>query len=227
MKLLTGLFRAVRKRMLTVDTDMGMFRDKLDVLVKEKDKLSDDEISARVEEIKKFTDDLPESDGKSQVIRYLEDFKAIKEQDGSVAQEAASAVADMFEKLDAEAMKDAPEVTEETRLVESSAPEVDEEETEEIVEETEAKDADPNAEYTLEEIYQFIKKRMAEDTEEELEDSGEELEEFEEEEIEDGCEEEIEEEVVTDHAPRIPVTIRNSSSKGSLTELFKMAKGGF
>lgn len=222
MKLLTGLFRAARKRMMTTDKDMGMFRDDLNKLVEEKDGLSDEEITARVEEIKKYTDDLPDSDDKSQVIRFLEDFKAVKEQDSAVAKEAAKAVADMFEKLDTEAMADAPqvdeEITESTELVEGEAPEAEEETetTEEEVEETEAKDADPNPEYTMEEIYQFIKKRLAEDAE---------MEESEEEEIEDtSCEED---EVVTDNAPRIPVKINDgSATRGSLSALFEMAKGG-
>lgn len=216
--LLTGLFRAARKKLLTLDTDMGKFREKLDLLVEEKDKLSDEEISARVEEIKKYTEDLPDNDDKSAVLRFLEDFKAVKEQEKAVAKEAAKAVADMFEKLDAEAMADAPEeVTEETELVESSEPVT--EEAEEITEETTAEDADPNAEYTLEEIYQFIKKRMAEDSAEEVE------EDIEEEDIEDAECEEMEEEITSDHAPRIPVTVRGGANKGSLYALFNMAKG--
>lgn len=216
--LLTGLFRAARKKLLTLDTDMGKFREKLDLLVEEKDKLSDEEISARVEEIKKYTEDLPDNDDKSAVLRFLEDFKAVKEQEKAVAKEAAKAVADMFEKLDAEAMADAPEeVTEETELVESSEPVT--EEAEEITEETTAEDADPNAEYTLEEIYQFIKKRMAEDSAEELE------EDIKEEDIEDAECEEMEEEITSDHAPRIPVTVRGGANKGSLYALFNMAKG--
>lgn len=216
--LLTGLFRAARKKLLTLDTDMGKFREKLDLLVEEKDKLSDEEISARVEEIKKYTEDLPDNDDKSAVLRFLEDFKAVKEQEKAVAKEAAKAVADMFEKLDAEAMADAPEeVTEETELVESSEPVT--EEAEEITEETTAEDADPNAEYTLEEIYQFIKKRMAEDSAEEVE------EDIEEEDIEDAECEEMEEEIISDHAPRIPVTVRGGANKGSLYALFNMAKG--
>lgn len=223
MKLLTGLFRAARKRLMTTDNDMGFFREKLNKLVDEKDGLSEEEIATRVEEIKKYTDDLPDSEDKSAVIRFLEDFKAVKEQEKSVAKEAAKAVSDMFEKLDTEAMADAPEViTEETELVESAAADSDEE-AEEIVEETEAKDADPNAEYTLEEIYQFIKKRLAEDA---ADDVVEKEEDFEKEEIEDEeCIEKVEEEVTTDHAPYIPVTVKGSARKGSLSALFDMAKG--
>lgn len=103
---------------------------------------------------------------------------------------------------------------------------VAEEEAEETVEETvapegEAEDEDPNSDYTLEEIYQFIKKRMAEDSAAEdcgTQDDADEVEEKE--------EEEEEEEVVTDHAPRIPVTMNRTAAKGSLADMFSRIKEG-
>ncbi len=242
MKLLTGLFRLARKRTQTKDNDMGMFRDKINELVEKKDGLKDEEIIAKVEELKSMAADLPDGDDKAKMERFLEDFKSVKEQDGATAKEAASMVADLFEKLDTEAMKDAPEI-------EASADGAPEEEVEETLtaEETEGgetkdddsllgymkkpdapdlkpgqlstKDEDPNPEYTLEEIYQFVKKRMAEDSapapDEELPD-------------EIGAEEEEKkEEVVTDNAPRIPVTMGASAApKGSLGEMFNNIKQG-
>lgn len=230
MKLLTGLFRFARKRTQTTDNDMGMFRDKLIELVEKKDSLSDEEVVQRVEELKGMTTDLPDDEEKSKLDRFLEDFKSIKEQDEATAKDAASMVADLFEKLDTAAMKDVPDVgTEETEtteetvaeeeapLVEGEAPDA-ETAAEEVVEETkapeekEAEDADPNTDYTLEEIYQFIKKRMAEDA---CADSAEEV------------EEEEEKEVVTDNAPFTPVTLNNNAAKGSLAEMFdNFMKGG-
>lgn len=109
MKLLTGLFRLARKRVQTTDTDMGAFRDKITELVEKKNSLSDDEINGKVEELKTMSADLPESDDKGKLDRFLEDFKSVKEQDGATANEAAKMVADLFEKLDTEAMKDVPE----------------------------------------------------------------------------------------------------------------------
>lgn len=229
MKLLTGLFRFARKRTQTTDNDMGMFREKLNELVEKKAELSDEEVAKRVDELKEMTVDLPGEDDKAKLDRFLEDFKSVKEQDDATAKEAASMVADLFEKLDTAAMKDVPEVgteeveekvaeTEETPLVESAAPEATEE-VKETVEETEApegkaEDADPNTDYTLEEIYQFIKKRMAEDC-----GTGDSADEVEEEKKE-------EEEVVADHAPHIPVTMNGNAAKGSLAEMFKLAKEG-
>ena len=238
MKLLTGLFRAARKRTLTTDNDMGMFREKLTELVEKKAELPDEEVAKRVDELKEMTVDLPESEDKSKLDLYLEDIKSIKEQDDATAKEAASMVSDLFEKLDTEAMKEVDggaeateEATEEVAaeeeapLVESeAAPEATEEATEAVEEtvapeeeEGKAEDADPNADYSLEEIYQFIKKRMAEDAC--AEDSAEEVEEEE--------EEDEEEEVVADHAPRIPVTMNGTpAAKGSLADMFNTLKEG-
>lgn len=238
MKLLTGLFRFARKRTQTTDNDMGMFRDKLTELVEKKDTLSDEDVGKYVDELKGMTSDLPDEDEKAKLDRFLEDFRSVKEQDEATAKEAASMVADMFEKLDTAAMKDIPDVgeettetveetaTEEAPLTEGAAPEATEEATEAVEEteapEGEAEDADPNADYSLEEIYQFIKKRMAEDeaaTAAEdscAKDSAEEVEE----------EEKEEEEVVADHAPHIPVTMNGTAAKGSLADMFNRIKEG-
>ena len=242
MGLLTGLFRAARKRTLTTDNDMGMFREKLTELVEKKAELPDEEVAKRVDELKEMTVDLPESEDKSKLDLYLEDMKSVKEQDDATAKEAASMVSDLFEKLDTEAMKEVDggaETTEETTeevateaeapLVESeAAPEATEEATEAVEEtvapEEEAKDADPNPEYSLEEIYQFCKKRREEDEAAAATDAcaGDSAEEVEEEKEEDE-----EEEVVTDNAPRIPVTMNGTTAaKGSLADMFNKIKTG-
>lgn len=171
MKFLTGLFRIAHKRVQTTDTDMGAFRDKITELVEKKDSLSDDEINGKVEELKAMSADLPESDDKGKLDRFLEDFKSVKEQDGATANEAAKMVADLFEKLDTEAMKDVPE----TAVKETETPPAEQKDGAAQEPGTQTKDADGektaapdegkgNAQYTLEEIYQFIKKRLAEDS---------------------------------------------------------------
>lgn len=234
MKLLTGLFRMARKRVQTTDNDMGMFREKLTELAEKKDTLPDDEVVKRVEELKEMTTDLPDEEDKAKLERFLEDFKSVKEQDGNTAKEAASMVADLFEKLDTEAMKDTPAAGE-------SQQESDEGNTQDALVNANvnasgnnvsaanagagngiSKDADAgeneneNAAYTLEEIWQFIKKRMAEDAC--AGDSGEE--------VETKKEEEKKEEVVQDHAPRISVTMNGTPAAGSLAEMFANIKKG-
>lgn len=243
MKLLTGLFRMARKRVQTTDNDMGMFREKLTELVEKKDSLPDEEVVKRVDELKGMTEDLPDEDEKAKLGRFLEDFKSVKEQDEATAKEAASMVADLFEKLDTEAMKDVPDVggeeTENVEETETEEPQTEglsdgeaEETAKETVEETvapeeEAKDADaPLDEYTAEELYQYTKKRLIEEfgltpkesTDGCAEDSAEEVEEE---------KKEDEEEVVADHAPRIPVTMNGTpAAKGSLVDMFNRIKEG-
>lgn len=219
MKLLTGLFRLARKRVQTTDTDMGAFRDKITELVEKKDSLSDDEINGKVEELKTMSADLPESDDKGKLDRFLEDFKSVKEQDGAAANEAAKMVADLFEKLDTEAMKDVPE----TAVKETGTPPAEQKDGETQKPEAQTKDADGgetavkapeknNAQYTLEEIYQFIKKRLAEDSGEKTEEKKK---------------EEEETETVTDHAPHIPVTMNGGApGEGSIGAMFARIKQG-
>ena len=223
MKLLTGLFRFARKRVQTTDTDMGAFRDKITELVEKKDSLSDDEINGKVEELKAMSADLPESDDKGKLDRFLEDFKSVKEQDGATANEAAKMVADLFEKLDTEAMKDVPE----TAAKETETPPAEQKDGAAQEPGTQTKDADgeetaapdegkDNAQYTLEEIYQFIKKRLAEDSGEKTEEKEKEKE-----------KEKEETETVTDHAPHIPVTMNGGApSEGSIGAMFARIKQG-
>lgn len=219
MKLLTGLFRLARKRVQTTDTDMGAFRDKITELVEKKDSLSDDEINGKVEELKAMSADLPESDDKGKLDRFLEDFKSVKEQNGATANEAAKMVADLFEKLDTEAMKDVPE----TAVKETETPPAEQKDGETQKAETQTKDANgeettapdkgkDNAQYTLEEIYQFIKKRLAEDSGEKTEEKKK---------------EEEETKTVTDHAPHIPVTMNGGvPGEGSIGAMFARIKQG-
>lgn len=219
MKLLTGLFRLARKRVQTTDTDMGAFRDKITELVEKKDSLSDDEINGKVEELKAMSADLPESDDKGKLDRFLEDFKSVKEQDKAAANEAAKMVADLFEKLDTEAMKDVPE----TAAKETETPPAEQKDGAPQNPAVQTKDADGgetaeqaaeknNAQYTLEEIYQFIKKRLAEDSGEKTEEKKK---------------EEEETETVTDHAPHIPVTMNGGAlSEGSIGAMFARIKQG-
>ena len=196
MKLLTGLFRMARKRSQTKDNDLGMFREKIVDLVEKKDSLSDEDIAKKVEELKGLIVDLPDGDDKAKLDRFLEDFKAVKEQDSATAKEAASMIADLFEKLDTEAMKDVPaaekvvEETKEKTVADEDEKKPAEEDKKSVADEEEKTLAD----YTFEELYQLLKKRMAED-------------------------EDCKEETVTDCAPRVAVTMNDNTAKGSLAEM--------
>lgn len=227
MKLLTGLFRVARKRLQTVD-GVENFRESLTALVDAADSLSDEDINAKVDELKVSIDDLPDDTEKEELARYLEDFRTIKEQDPDTAHEAVDMVAGLYEKLDANANADAPApapeeepAAEEVATEEEATPTDEGEEVAAVVEE-EKKDAenvaDGHSEEDLEEIYQYIKRRFDEDAAAAT-DGGEEVaekvEEDEEKEITDGC--------VKDSGQRVAVTL-GGSSNASVDNLFTMLK---
>lgn len=231
-KILTGLFRGARKKLqLTNDNDMGAFREKLTAIVEQKDSLSDEELKSKIEELKSMIADLPDSDDKSQLERFLEDFANVKEQDSNVAKEASKQVADLFEKLDTSAMQDTPEnVGLDTDEVVENAKEEENAET---------KDDDPNPKSSLEEVYQYVKKRMAEDSDAPAEDEAcaegdetkDESEEVEEEkdvvEDDDKDAEKTSEEIAQDHAPRITIKMtKDNAHRGGLYEMFEKIKQG-
>lgn len=219
--MITGLFRTIRKRLqLTCDNDMGAFREKLELVVKEKDRLGEDEISEKVTELVGLTEDLPDGEEKEKLLRYLEDFKGVKAQEADVAMEAAKAVSDLFEKLDTDAME--KDVAEEKPAEEIIEKEEEIQETEkamdaEAAEPDQAKDEDPDPEYSLNEIYQYIKRRMAEDAEAAAE---EQVKEKTEEKIEDGkC-------GVMDGIPGISLeNTKTSTGKAGLDDIYKKIKG--
>lgn len=217
MKLLTGLFHIARKRLQTTDGEVG-FREKIDELVAKRDSLSPEGVNEKIDELKAQIDDLPDSEDKEKLDRFLEDFRAVKEQDESSAKEAGSMIADLFEKLDGAAMSD--EVK--TDVEETQAPDTSDENGAEGEEaqakgepesatEPVAKDGDADKE----EIYQYIKKRLAEDA---CKDGGENVETKKEEEV-----------VTTDNAPRIAIQMNDGGKVGEngLRGMFtKMKNGG-
>ena len=262
MKLISGLFRFARKRLQTVDNDMGAFREKIMELVEKKDSLTPEEVSAKVTELQSLTDDLPESDDKSKLLRFLQDFNAVKEQDSATAQEAAKMTADLFEKCDTAAMQEVS-ATETPKTQDAlvnanvnangnnvsaanaganngvgakdgiigtalgtlagnalSKPKDEAPNAGENANENAGAD---NAKYTLEELYQFIKKRMNEDCTA----KDEAPDEKDDEKSEEKKEEEKENEgTANDSAPRIPISLSSSAAAGSLADMFNKVKNG-
>jgi len=225
MKILTGLFRMARKRTQTKDGAED-FRASLTALVDERESLTDEGVSKKVDELKAMITDLPDSEDKEKLSRYLDDFRAVKEQDEATAKEAVNMVAGLYESLDSSASADAPNATETTTADEES-------EAETAVKETETKDEETATEatkdeggeekrYSLDELFEMIKTLK-----DGCKDESEKVEEKKDEEKKDEETKDEGEEVTEDHAPMIPMNISNSASKGSLSELFaNMKKGG-
>lgn len=215
MRLLTGLFRAARKRLQVVDGADG-FRDKITELVEKRDSLSEEGINERVDELITLSDDLPDGEDKEKLKRFLEDVRGIKEQDEATAKEAVSMVADLFEKLDGAADAEVSETVTETEATDGEG-EVKPEDKPETKPEAEPTDGEGEPEEgkekitldeeTKEDLYQFIKKRMSEDACKDEEPKGE-------------------DKITTDGAPRIAVSMSGNPTGGSLSEMFAKIKNG-
>jgi pyruvate-formate lyase len=217
MRLLTGLFRAARKRLQVVDGADG-FRDKITELVEKRDSLSEEGINERVDELITLSDDLPDGEDKEKLKRFLEDVRGIKEQDEATAKEAVSMVADLFEKLDGAADAEVSETVTETEATDGEG-EVKPEDKPETKPEAEPTDGEGEPEKekekitldeeTKEDLYQFIKKRMSEDACKD-----------------EAPKDEDEDKITTDGAPRIAVSMSGNPTGGSLSEMFAKIKNG-
>lgn len=227
MKILSGLFRIARKRTQTKDGAED-FKERLSALVNERESLSDEGIEKKVEELKAMTADLPDSEDKEKLMRFLEDFKAVKSQDEATAKEAVDMVANLYESLDASAMSDTPTETAETATEEKKKEETaDEDGSEEQKTEESTKDEGEEAEekrYTISEIVGLLQslkdvKDACKDEEQKTEETAD----------EDGSEEteEKKDEVTSDHAPIVGIGLNGIKSNGSLSAMFaNLKKGG-
>lgn len=101
-KFMSNLWRIVRKTVSGVKDEDKQFRTVCEEIANKKDVMKDEEINGKIEELKKMSTDLPESDNKSILSRYLEDFGIVKQKDEESAKLAAGKIADMYEKLDSE-----------------------------------------------------------------------------------------------------------------------------
>lgn len=213
MRLLTGLFRAARKRLQVVDGEDG-FRDKITELVEKRDSLSEEGINERVDELITLSDDLPDGEDKEKLKRFLEDIRGIKEPDEAKAKEAVSMIADLFEKLDEAADAEVSGIVTETEATDGEGevkpedkPEA--EPTDGEGEPEEGKEKITLDEETKEDLYQFIKKRMSEDACKDEEPKDED-----------------DDKITTDGAPRIAVSMSGNPTGGSLSEMFAKIKNG-
>jgi hypothetical protein len=104
-KFISGLWRNVRKIVSGVKDDNKQFRNIVDEIAVKKDTMKDEEVKGKIEELKSMASDLPDSDNKNILDRYLEDFGIIKTKDSESSKLAAGKIADLYEKLDSESQE--------------------------------------------------------------------------------------------------------------------------
>lgn len=230
MKLLTNLFYSAKKKMQGVkDGENETFRDSLNSIVASKDSLSEEEISTKVDELKSTCSLLPDSEGKTLLERYLEDFKVVKNQDEETAQKAVETIANLFERLDSKASEEP--TTEPAKDEGETVEEKKEETSEKSTDSNETKDEGKFSQEDLEQIWQFVKQKLEEETattEGEGKSESEEVEEEKDVVEDDGKDaEKTSEEIAQDHAPRITIKMtKDNAHRGGLYEMFEKIKQG-
>lgn len=98
---------AIKKFMRMVeDSDLGAFRDNIEYLMTNRAMVSDKDMKNAIEDFMSMTKDLPDTNEKAQLIRHLQDLPRLKDLDDESAKQAGAVIADLYEKLDADAMGD-------------------------------------------------------------------------------------------------------------------------
>lgn len=107
----SGLLYFVKKKLCGVNdgNDTNSFGSIIDKLAANIKNVSDEELSKMTESLIKCVNDLPDSDEKEKVIRYIADIPLLKEEDEKVVNEALSCIKESFNSLDSDAVSETME----------------------------------------------------------------------------------------------------------------------
>lgn len=106
-QILSGLLHTVRKLVSGInDDDRGAFRNTIDDMIKNRVEWTDEEMAEHCTTLLALTDDLPDSEEKEKLLRFIADLPLLKEESEETANTALNMVADLFEQLDTDAVED-------------------------------------------------------------------------------------------------------------------------
>ena len=107
----SGLLYFVKKKLGGINdgNDANSFGAIIDKLTANIKNISDEELSGMTEGLIKCVKDLPDSDEKEKVIRYIADIPLLKEEDEKVVNEALSCIKESFNSLDSDAVSETME----------------------------------------------------------------------------------------------------------------------
>lgn len=107
----SGLLYFVKKKLGGINdgNDVNSFGSIIDKLTANIKNVSDEELSGMTESLIKCVNDLPDSDEKEKVIRYIADIPLLKEEDEKVVNEALSCIKESFNSLDSDAVSETME----------------------------------------------------------------------------------------------------------------------
>ena len=128
----SGLIRAIKKRMAGImdGTDNQSFESVVDEIGSTLQNIDEDGLKAKTASLVGYCDDLPDSDEKEKLLRYIADIPLLKDEDEEVANEALKCIKESYNTLDSDAnseiMEKPMEDTEKKEQTPAQAPAQDE-----------------------------------------------------------------------------------------------------
>ncbi len=101
----SGLIRAIKKRLTGVmdGTDNQSFESVVDEITSTLQNIDDEGLKAKTASLVGYCDDLPDSDEKEKLLRYIADIPLLKDEDKEVAEEALKCIKESYKTLDSDA----------------------------------------------------------------------------------------------------------------------------
>ena len=101
----SGLIRAIKKRLTGVmdGNDNQSFESVVDEIGSTLQNIDEDGLKAKTASLVGYCDDLPDSDEKEKLLRYIADIPLLKDEDKEVAEEALRCIKESYNTLDSDA----------------------------------------------------------------------------------------------------------------------------
>ena len=120
----SGLIRAIKKRLTGVmdGNDSQSFESVVDEIGSTLQNIDEDGLKAKTASLVGYCDDLPDSDEKEKLLRYIADIPLLKDEDEQVATEALKCIKESYKTLDSDANSEIMEKPMEEEKKETETP---------------------------------------------------------------------------------------------------------
>ena len=120
----SGLIRAIKKRLTGVmdGKDSQSFESVVDEIGTTLQNIDDEGLKAKTASLVGYCDDLPDSDEKEKLLRYIADIPLLKDEDKEVAEEALKCIKESYKTLDSDANSEIMEKNMEEEKKETETP---------------------------------------------------------------------------------------------------------
>lgn len=120
----SGLIRTIKKRLTGVmdGNDSQSFESVVDEIGSTLQNIDEEGLKAKTASLVGYCDDLPDSDEKEKLLRYIADIPLLKDEDEQVANEALKCIKESYKTLDSDANSEIMETTMEEEKKETEVP---------------------------------------------------------------------------------------------------------